>query len=202
MTTDRAGTYQFRLGFFMEVVMALAVGGAFARDPMSPSMHAIHGFESTSLGKALEFTHNEHAAACGFVLVIGVGTWLEAFRGKPPRTWGPGRWALSAWAAYILLQHALLIIDHVITRIQLQDELGWVGSLPPGLQIIRTGTTPQCALMFLAVWVSALVARTPLAPAGDARERLGRWVVLLVIVTMVSDRVLTTFHDLFFRGGL
>jgi hypothetical protein len=141
----------------------------------------------------------------GVGLVSGLATFVERVHGSSRVPWGPGRWAWTVVASYLLLT----LLDKVLGTIAIR--------FTPGIFIQKSIITdimsglrgrygeflfPSMTWFLLSLGLTSLAIRAPRNPTCDAREWCGRvFAVLLVSTGLVLRALLLLGFRLQFIGG-
>jgi hypothetical protein len=179
---------RIRLGYLLEMVVALAVGLALARWS-SESVMGAGKWTANMLLTRLRYA--VEPALSGVALVGFAGVAVEVFRKRTPKVWGVGRWIWS-------LSGLLILIDLGL-QLSFETVLIWrsKGRLPSSDQIQRvmrgllsSHFFSQGAWFLLGVCVTAWAAGQLRDPDPDAREWTGRVFLAILVAWAVACRTL------------
>jgi hypothetical protein len=183
-----------RLGLLLELILAIGLGLGLARLRFdNPGWRQMPHDNWVTWSGSMSQTVLAWA-----ILVVGLGTLAERWRGKSPVAWGPGRLASVVLASVALLKILDRVLDYLSRRFS-------VSPIQPVPEAIREAFTdfysdhlPFDAALFLlglglACW--AAPARPSVRAPADGREWAGRIVIALVLIHFAAFRALELMEN-------
>jgi hypothetical protein len=173
-----------KLGYLLELILALAVGLALAQGWTEAEWVA----RLKTLDLLIWLCSNPaYTLFSGVILVEAVALWIESARGRGPRPWGFGRMTWSTLGVVCLGSWSRLIVSALIG----QRLPRWGGS-KPFLTLARDFSTHPAeylAWVPLAVFLTARLAALPRDPRPDGREWAGRIFGFIIFIDYLFFQV-------------